>query len=109
VTAAFNLNLLERINRELSGDLDLELFAHRAVWNAIEGRIEMHLEVMKSHSARVAGVEIAFVAGETIHTENSYKFTPARFAALAERAGWRTVRRWESPPPEFAIYLLEAI
>jgi dimethylhistidine N-methyltransferase len=107
VTAAFNLNLLARINRELSGDLAPELFVHRAVWNALEGRVEMHLQATKSHRARVAGVEIEFVAGETIHTENSYKFTHARFAALAERGGWRIVKRWGSSPPEFAIYLLE--
>lgn len=107
VTAAFNLNLLERINRELAGNLDPELFAHRVAWNALEGRIEMHLEVTKTHYAQVAGVEIGFVAGETIHTENSYKFTHARFAALVERGGWRIAKRWASPSPEFAIYLLK--
>jgi dimethylhistidine N-methyltransferase len=109
VTAAFNLNLIDRINRELAGDLHPDLFSHKAVWNALEGRIEMHLEVTRSHRARVAGVTLDFIAGETIHTENSYKFTPARFAALAERGGWRIVKRWESPPPKFTIYLLEAV
>jgi dimethylhistidine N-methyltransferase len=109
VTAAFNLNLLERIDRELAGDLDPELFTHRAVWNALEGRIEMHLQAKKTHRAQVAGVEIEFFAGETIHTENSYKFTSARFAALAARGGWRIVKSWESPPPEFAVYVLEAV
>ena len=107
VTAAFNLNLLTRINTELGGDFDLANFAHRAVWNSMEGRIEMHLEVLKTHTARAAGVEFAFVEGETIHTENSYKFTEAYFTALAERAGWRVARRWESPAPRFAVYLLE--
>lgn len=108
VTAAFNLNLLARINRELGGNLDLAAFEHRAVWNALEGRIEMHLEVVRPHRAKVAGAEIEFVLGETIHTENSYKFTPARFAALARRAGWRIAKRWVSPSPQFAVYLLVA-
>ena len=108
VTAAFNLNLLARINRELGVELDLTAFRHLAVWNAPEGRIEMHLEVVRPHQARVAGREIEFVAGETIHTENSYKFTPARFAALARRAGWRVSRRWVSAAPQFAVYALAA-
>jgi dimethylhistidine N-methyltransferase len=108
VTAAFNLNLLARINRELEGELDLTAFRHLAVWNAPEGRIEMHLEVTRPHQARVAGRELEFVAGETIHTENSYKFTPARFAALARRAGWRVYRRWVSSAPQFAVYVLAA-
>jgi dimethylhistidine N-methyltransferase len=107
VTAAFNLNLLARINRDLGGDFDLDAFAHRAVWNVMEGRIEMHLEVLKTHRARAADTEFTFVEGETIHTENSYKFTPARFAALAAQGGWRVASRWESPAPEFAVYLLE--
>jgi dimethylhistidine N-methyltransferase len=107
VTAAFNLNLLTRINRELAGNLDLSRFAHRAAWNAPEGRIEMHLEVLSSHKASVAGTDIDFVQGETIHTENSYKFTDAYFTSLAARAGWRAAQKWESPAPRFAVYLLE--
>jgi dimethylhistidine N-methyltransferase len=108
VTAAFNLNLLARINRELGGDLDLTAFQHLAVWNSPEGRIEMHLEVVRPHQASVAGRAVDFVLGETIHTENSYKFTPARFAALARRAGWRVHRRWVSSAPQFAVYALAA-
>jgi uncharacterized SAM-dependent methyltransferase len=73
----------------------------------MEGRIEMHLEALKTHRARAADTEFTFVEGETIHTENSYKFTPARFAALAAQGGWRVASRWESPAPEFAVYLLE--
>ncbi|HZK98612.1 MAG TPA: ergothioneine biosynthesis protein EgtB [Caulobacteraceae bacterium] len=106
VTAAFNRNLLARINRELSGDFDPGAFAHRALWNAAEGRMEMHLEALTDHTARAAGRAFGFVAGETIHTENSYKFTPARFADLARRAGWRVDGQWVSPAPEFAIFLL---
>ena len=106
VTAAFNLNLLARINRELDGDLDLADFAHRAAWNRLEGRVEMHLEVLRSHQAHVAGRVFDFVAGETIHTENSYKFTVEGFSGLAARAGWKVRRTWVSPAPEFAVLLL---
>ncbi len=108
VTARFNLNLLARINRELDGSLDLTNFAHLAVWNRPEGRIEMHLEVLRSHQARIAGQEIAFVAGETIHTENSYKTSVEGFLALASRAGWKPVRHWLSDAPTFAVFALRA-
>jgi dimethylhistidine N-methyltransferase len=106
VTAAFNLNLLARINRELEGDFQLANFAHRAVWNAMETRIEMHLQARVGHTAHAAGRAFAFVEGETIHTENSYKYPAALFEALASRGGWQVARRWESPPPGFAIYVL---
>jgi uncharacterized SAM-dependent methyltransferase len=68
----------------------------------------MHLAVLSTHQARAADVEFAFIEGETIHTENSYKFTKTYFTALARRGGWRVARAWESPPPRFAVYLLEA-
>ncbi len=109
VTAEFNLNLLKRINRELCGDIPLDAFAHRAAWNALESRIEMHLEVLRSHAAHAAGACFSFVAGETIHTENSYKFSVEGFAALAKRAGWRQLRHWVSELPTFAIFLLAAV
>ncbi len=105
-TAKFNLNILTRINRELEGDIPIDAFAHKVAWNAPESRMEMHLEVIRSHRARAAGVELSFVAGETIHTENSYKFSLEGFAALAERAGWRVRRHWVSATPQFAIFLL---
>jgi dimethylhistidine N-methyltransferase len=108
VTARFNLNLIERINRELDGDLDPDAFAHRAIWNRFEGRVEMHLQVTRTHRANAAGAAFDFVEGETIHTENSYKFTDPQFRALAARAGLSVARRWESPVPRFSIYLLEA-
>ena len=107
VTAAFNRNMLARINAELRGDFDLDQFAHRAAWNAMEGRVEMHLEALEDVSASAAGARFSLVRGETIHTESSYKYTPHRFADLAERAGWRVRRRWISPAPEFAVFLLE--
>ncbi|MEO8926081.1 MAG: ergothioneine biosynthesis protein EgtB [Caulobacteraceae bacterium] len=109
VTAAFNLNLLARINRELDGDFDLAAFAHRAVWNPPEGRVEMHLQAQRSHQAHAAGRAFSFVRGETIHTENSYKYTEEGFADLAQRAGWRVARRWTSSAPAFAVFLLVAV
>ena len=107
VTAAFNLNLLTRINTELSGDFDLEGFAHRAVWNRLEGRVEMHLESLRRQTVTVGGARFSFVPGETIHTENSYKHTPEGFVSLAERAGWRLERIWTSPSPSVALLVLK--
>jgi dimethylhistidine N-methyltransferase len=106
VTAAFNLNLLARINRELDGDFDLSAFAHRAVWNRLEGRVEMHLQARHGHHVQAAGRTFSFVSGETIHTENSYKYTEEGFADLAARSGWRVTGRWTSPAPAFAVFLL---
>jgi L-histidine N-alpha-methyltransferase len=108
VTAAFNKNLLSRINRELGGDFDLDAFVHRAVWNAGESRIEMHLESLRDQQVTVAGHVFSFRAGETLHTENSCKFTVEGFGALAEAAGWTLERTWSSEQPAFAIVLLRA-
>jgi dimethylhistidine N-methyltransferase len=108
VTAAFNKNLLTRINRELEGDFDLSVFAHRAVWNAGAGRMEMHLESLVEQRVLIAGRNFHFAVGETIHTENSYKFTVEGFTELAGRAGWRVERTWLSPQPQFALILLRA-
>jgi dimethylhistidine N-methyltransferase len=109
VTASFNLNVLARINAELDANFDLSGFAHRAVWNPMEGRIEMHLEALRPISARVAGHRFSLVMGETIHTENSYKYTEDRFADLAARGGWRVASLWTSPLPSFAVYELAAM
>jgi dimethylhistidine N-methyltransferase len=108
VTRDFNKNLLARINRELGGDFDLDAFSHRAVWNGAESRMEMHLVSLKAQTATVAGRTFRFAERETIHTENSYKFTEAGFTDLAEQAGWRVIRRWISPAPQFAVFLLGA-
>jgi dimethylhistidine N-methyltransferase len=108
VTAAFNKNLLTRINRELGADFDLDTFAHRAIWNADASRMEMHLESLKDQRVRVAGRSFAFAAGETIHTENSAKFTVERFAKLAEKAGWTLEASWLSVEPAFAVVSLIA-
>jgi len=108
VTAHFNLNLLGRINRELGGDIDLAGFGHRAVWNAKDSRMEMHLVSRADQSFTVGGRRFTIVAGETIHSENSYKFTLDGFTNLADRAGWRVGARWVSPDPGFAVFLLQA-
>jgi len=107
VTAAFNLNLLVRINRELAGEIDLDSFAHRAIWNAAASRIEMHLESLRDQTVTVAGQSFVLRTGETIHTENSHKYTPDSFALLAQRAGWRVGARWISPEPAFGVFLLQ--
>lgn len=107
VTAAFNLNILARLNREADADFDLDGFTHRAVWNAEEGRIEMHLVSRHAQTAHIDGHSIPFARGETIHTENSYKHTPDGFRAIATAAGWRAERMWTDPAGLFSIHLLD--
>lgn len=106
VTAAFNLNLLARINRELGGDFDLAAFAHRAFYNETEGRIEMHLVSARRQHATVAGRTFDFDAGETIHTENSYKYSIAEFQALARCAGFEPLHAWTDADDLFSIHYL---
>lgn len=106
VTAAFNRNILRRINRELAGDFDLEAFDHEARWNEDEGRIEMHLRSDRVQSSEVAGRSFRFEAGETIWTESSYKFTPEGFAELAGAAGFRVERLWTDDGKLFSVQLL---
>jgi L-histidine Nalpha-methyltransferase len=94
ITAKFNLNLLARINRELGANFDLAAFEHHACYNRDRNRIEMHLASVKRQKVRVNGKTINFRLGETIHTENSYKYTIESFQALAQGAGWRPVKVW---------------
>lgn len=108
VTAAFNLNVLRRLNRESGADFDLDSFRHRIVWNEGESRIEMHLLSLRDQQVRVGGERIAFRKGETIHTENSYKWTLPGFDALVRSANWKTLRVWVEPPEQYSIHLLEA-
>ena len=108
VTAAFNKNLLARINRELDGGFDLDAFAHEARWNGAQSRIEMHLRSLKPQTVRVGSNEFEFEEGETIHTENSHKFTRDGFASLAEEAGWRQDRVWTDERALFAVVLLKS-
>jgi dimethylhistidine N-methyltransferase len=105
VTAAFDLNLLARMNRELSADFRLSRFRHRAVWNAHLSRVEMHLESLEDQVVQVGGVEIPFRAGETIHTESAYKWEPRAFDALAAIAGWRAEQSWSDPRAWFSLRL----
>jgi len=108
VTAAFDLNLLARINRELEGDFPLSAFRHLAHWDARLSRIEMHLEAREPLVAHAAGAAFVFEAGETIHTENAYKWEPRAFDALAAIAGWRTERTWTDERAWFAVKLYVA-
>jgi len=94
VTAKFNLNLLTRINRELGANFDLAAFAHHACYNRGHNRIEMYLASLKRQKVRVNGKAISFRLGETIHTENSYKYTIEGFKALAQGAGWSPLSVW---------------
>ena len=105
VTAAFNKNLLARIDRELGGDIDPAAFDHLAAWNADDSRIEMHLVSRAEQTVHVAGRAFAFANGERLHTENSYKFTVEDITGMAKRAGWRLIERWIGPPPAFAVFL----
>lgn len=108
VTAAFNLNLLTRINRELGGQFDLRAFRHEAVWNEADSRIEMHLVSCKAQEVTAAGRRFAFADGERIHTENSCKYTRERFAELARAAGWRVTDFWTDRKGWFSVQLLSA-
>jgi dimethylhistidine N-methyltransferase len=110
VTAAFNLNVLARINRELGGDFDLKQFAHRAIYNDHEGRVEMHLASRAPQRARIRAIdlEVAFEAGETIHTENSYKFDLEQLARLAADTGFALRRTWRDEAERFSFNLLTA-
>jgi dimethylhistidine N-methyltransferase len=106
VTAAFNLNLLSRINRELGGSFDETSFVHRAIYNEDEGRIEMHLVSERAQDVEASGRTFHFSEGESIHTENSYKYTVDEFRALAADAGWLPGRVWTDASDLFSIHEL---
>ncbi len=106
ITAAFNFNILRRINRELGADFDLDAFAHHAPYNAERGRIEMHLVSLKDQAVRLAGRCFTFDEGATIHTENSYKYTVDEFITLAERAGWRPTETWVDSDALFSVHYM---
>jgi dimethylhistidine N-methyltransferase len=106
VTAAFNLNLLHRINRELGACINTEAFRHEARWNENLSRIEMHLVSKKAQHIEILGSTIEFQAGESIHTESSYKFSVPRFRDLASQAGWATRDVWTDQDNMFAMAVL---
>jgi uncharacterized SAM-dependent methyltransferase len=108
VTAQFNLNLLARINRELRGRFDTRAFSHYAFYNAPQGRIEMHLVSLRRQVVGVGPYRFTFDAGESIHTENSYKYSIEDFHALASSAGFEGARVWTDPKGLFSLHGLMA-
>ncbi|MEM9569971.1 MAG: L-histidine N(alpha)-methyltransferase [Pseudomonadota bacterium] len=108
VTAAFNLNLLARINRELDANFDLPAFRHRAIWNDTASQIEMHLESLTEQTVEIGDTRFTFAAGETIHTENSRKFDLAMLTSQIASAGWKLDTVWRDPKDYFAVMLLQA-
>ena len=108
VTAAFNLNLLDRINAELGADVPVDAFRHRAIWNDEKSRIEMHLEALRDLAFTIAGQAFAMKAGATIHTENSHKYGHRDSRLLLRAAGWGVVREWTDERQWFSIILAEA-
>lgn len=109
VTAQFNLNLLYRINRELRGDIPVEHFAHRAIWNARLARIEMHLEAQRDMDFEIDGRHFHMDAGETIHSENSHKYGDRDAGVLLSAGGWTVQRSWTDAEDMFSVYLAEAL
>ncbi len=108
VTARFNMNVLVRINRELGGNFDLSGFTHRSIYNRDRHRIEMHLISRKAQTVRILGNTFAFRPGESIHTENSYKYSLERFTALARNAGWTVRESWTDANTMFSVHALVA-
>jgi L-histidine Nalpha-methyltransferase len=104
VTAAFNLNLLERINRELDGDLDIDRFEHVAFYNGAEGRVEIYIRSQADQDAQIAGERFRFAKDELIHTEYSYKYSVPEFREIAARAGFRPVDTWTDPAELFSVH-----
>lgn len=108
MTARFNLNVLVRINRELGGNFDTTAFTHRAIYNREQHRIEMHLISKKAQTVRMLGTSFSFRQGETIHTENSYKYSIERFGALARGSGWKVCESWTDDARMFSVHALLA-
>ena len=108
VTAAFNLNVLRRINRELGADFDLSRFRHKAFFNESAGRVEMHLQATVAHQVDVGGTPVAFARGETIWTESSYKYDRDQLATVTTAAGFAIERLWTDADDRFWVVLLVA-
>jgi dimethylhistidine N-methyltransferase len=106
VTAAFNLNMLARLNRELGADFDLARFRHRAIWNDEASRVEMHLESLEAQTVHIAGEAIAFAPGETIWTESSYKYDLPRLERLVSEGGFEIARLWTDAREQFWVMVL---
>lgn len=108
ITARFNFNLLERINRELNGNIPLDAFRHVVRWNEDWSRIEMHLEAQRDLTFQVSGSLIRMHQSETIHTENSHKYTPNQARMMLQASGWTPVNVWSDEAENFLIILAEA-
>jgi len=108
VTARFNLNLLERMNRELDGTIPVDAFAHEARWNEMQSRIEMHLVARRHVRFSVSGQDFSFQRGESIHTENSHKYSARSARVLLLAGGWTPLAEWIDPHADFAVVLAEA-
>jgi dimethylhistidine N-methyltransferase len=108
VTGQFNKNMLVRINRELGGDFDLSAFTHRAIYNRERHRIEMHLIAKTPQTVHLLGHSFTFRAGESIHTESSYKYSLDRFTALAKGSGWTPKASWTDAGKQFSVHALVA-
>lgn len=106
VTARFNLNLLRRLNREAGAEFDLDTFRHKAIWNATEARVEMHLQSIEDQSVRIGDHVVEFAAGETIHTENSHKYSVESLSELAQTAGWNLDEILTDAQSLFAVAIL---
>lgn len=106
VTAQFNLNLLERIRHELDSDIDPNRFQHQAFYNEAESRIEVHLVSSRSQQIRIEDRVFDFIAGKTLHTENSYKYTPAGFRQLAADDGFDSIAMWSDPWQFFSVHFV---
>jgi len=106
VTAAFNLNILARLNREFDANFDLDSFRHYAFYNPVFARVEMHLVSLIEQVVRLRGVPIHFDRGESIWTEASYKYNPREFEALAAAAGWRVEQVWTDDRGLFSVQYL---
>lgn len=115
VTAAFNLNVLARLNRDLGADFDPAAFRHKAIWNGAVSRMEMHLESLVEQRVRIpanssgAALSVGFARGETIHTENSYKFSLEAVRVLLSASGFEAARTWQDDQNLFAVTLAEAV
>lgn len=109
VTAAFNCNLLTRINRELDGDFRVDRFAHEARWNSLNSAVEMHLVSLEAQTAVVDGQSFDFELGESIHTETSRKYDVRVFSALVESAGWYIEEMWTDARLSFGVFGLAAL
>lgn len=108
VTAQFNLNLLQRINRELDGDIPLDAFCHKAIWNDADARIEMHLRAVRAVLFTVAGQTFRMESGDSIHTENSAKYGSRDMRLLLNAGGWKPVKEWQDDEQRFSVVLAQA-